>query len=448
MQVDETIFRAYDIRGIYEKQITEEFAYKLGRAFATLNKGKIVIGRDGRIGGNELRNALVKGLLESGADVVDIGIVPTPLVIFSIGYYKYHGGICITASHNPKEYQGFLLYNKNCLGIGLENGLEEIKKLIISEKFAEGSGKLEEKNVIEDYSRFISEKIEVNKINKKVVIDCGNGAASALLPKILKNFGLQVDSIFCELDGNFPNRDPEPRVDNLQELQKKVTELKADCGFAYDGDCDRVVGVDEKGRILNPTEFFGILVKLYLEKEKGKIVHDALSSTAIDEVTKFYNGLPIGCRVGHVFIQEKLLKENALVGGEISGHYFFRELYGADDAIFATLKVLEYLETKKIKMSEACKDVPRYYFNSVRVKTKEEIKFEFIEQLKKEFSEKGYKIDTLDGVKVFLKEGWALFRASNTEPKISIAFEAKTKEDFEKLKNFVEKIIDRIKCKQ
>jgi phosphomannomutase/phosphoglucomutase len=448
MQVDENIFRAYDIRGIYKKQITEELAYKLGKAFATFNKGKIVVGRDPRIGGEELKKALIKGLLESGADVVDIGIVPTPMIIFSIGYYKYDGGICITASHNPREYQGFLLYNREGVGVGLDNGLEDIKKLIISEKFAEGSGKLENKDITNDYLKFISEKIGIEKINKKVVIDCGNGSASIILPYVLKKFGVQVYTIFCELDGNFPNREPEPKPDNLKELQKKVLELKADCGFAYDGDCDRVVGVDENGKILNPTEFFGVLIKLYLEKEKGKIVHDALSSTAIDEVVKYYEGLSIGCRVGHVFIQRELLKEDALIGGEISGHYFFREIYGADDAIFATLKILEYLEIKKIKMSETYRDIPSYYFDSIRVKTKEEIKFKFIEELKKEFLEKGYKIDCLDGVKVFLKEGWALFRASNTEPKISIAFEAKTKEDFEKLKKFVEQIIDKIECKQ
>ncbi|OYT43403.1 MAG: hypothetical protein B6U88_01105 [Candidatus Aenigmarchaeota archaeon ex4484_56] len=445
--LDESIFRAYDIRGIYKTQITEDFAYNLGRSFGTLYKGKIVVGRDCRIGGKELKKHLIAGLTDSGVDVVDIGIVPTPLVIFSIGYYKYNGGICITASHNPKEYQGFLLYNKEGVGIGFGNGLEDIKKLVLSKNFDHGVGKAEEKNVINDYKKFISKKIDINRINKKVVIDCGNGVSSIILPDILREFGIEVYTIFCELDGNFPNREPEPRKDNLKELQRKVVELKADCGFAYDGDCDRVVGVDERGKILNPTEFFGVLIKSYLKRKKGKIIHDALSSTAITELTNYCNGLPIGCRVGHVFIQKELLKENALLGGEISGHYFFREIYGADDVIFATLKILEYIEKNKIKLSEAYLDVPNYYFDSLRIRVADDdLKFKFIDDLKKEFLNKGYSIECLDGVKVFLDNGWALFRASNTEPKISIAFEAKTEKDFKKLKNFVNNIIE--KCRQ
>ena len=447
MKIDESIFRAYDIRGIYKEQITEKLAYKLGRAFATFNKGKTVVGRDARIGGEELKDALIKGLLDSGAEVIDIGVVPTPIIIFSIGYYGYDGGICITASHNPKEYQGFLLYNKRGIGIGLYNGLEEIKKQVILENFDEGKGTLEEKNVFKDYENFVLDRINLKKINKKIVVDCGNGVACIAL-EILEKLGVKVHKIFCNLDGNFPNRDPEPKPENLKELQKKVVELKADCGFAYDGDCDRVVGVDEKGKILNPNEFFGVLIKSYLKKEKGKVVHDALASSAIDEITSYYKGLPIGCRVGHVFIQKELLKENALLGGEISGHYFFREIYGADDVIFATLKVLEHLEIKNTKLSEAYKDIPNYYFNSLRVKANDKIKFEFIEELKKRFVKAGYKTDLLDGVKVFLKEGWALFRASNTEPKISIAFEAKTKEDFKKLEEFVDKIVKELECKQ
>ena len=443
MQIDESIFRAYDIRGIYRKQITEEFAYKLGRAFATFNKGKIVLGRDARIGGSELKKALIKGLVDSGAKVIDIGIVPTPLVIFSIGYYRYDGGICITASHNPKEYQGFLLYNRQCMGIGLENGLEEIKKLITLEKFDKGMGILEEKNVLKDYEEFILDKIKLKKINKKIVVDCGNGVASVVL-EVLEKLGIKLYKIFCKLDGNFPNRDPEPKPENLKVLRRKVIELKADCGFAYDGDCDRVVAVDENGKILNSNEFFGILIKLYLERERGKVIYDALASNAINEVTKYYKGLPIGSRVGHVFIQKELLKENALLGGEISGHYFFRELYGADDAIFATIKILEYLKNKKIKMSEAYKDIPNYYFGSLRVKIGENIKFKFIEKLKERFKKEGYEINCLDGVKVFLKEGWVLFRASNTEPKISIAYESKTKNDFKKLEEFVNKTIEYI----
>ncbi len=444
MEVQENIFRAYDIRGIYKTQINEELAYKLGKSFATLNLGKIVVGRDCRIGGGSLKEELIRGLVESGAEVIDIGVVPTPLVIFSVGYYGFDGGISITASHNPKEYQGFLLYNKEGVGIGLENGLNEIKELVHSEKFMEGEGCIIRKNILEDHINFVSSRVNVKNIKMKVVVDCGNGVASVVLPKLLSRFGIEYYSLFCELDGNFPNRDPEPRRENLKALQKKVVELKADCGFGYDGDADRVVGVDEKGNILNPNQFFSVLIKSYLENKKEKVVHDSLSSLTIQELVKYYKGLPIGCRVGHVFIQKKLLEESAVVGGEISGHYFFREIFGADDAALATLKVLEYLNKKKIKLSEAYKEIPNYYFDSIRIKTKDEEKFPFIENLKLEFKEKGYKTDCLDGVKIIFDDSWVLFRASNTEPKISIAYESKTEEGFEKLKHFVNEIIQKV----
>lgn len=444
METDESIFRAYDIRGIYPIQINEELAYKLGRSFATFNKGKIVVGRDGRIGGEVLKENLIKGLIESGAEVIDIGIVPTPLIIFSIKYYNFDGGICITASHNPKEYQGFLFYNKEGIGIGLENGLEEIKENIRSEKFTEGKGVIIRKNILQDYINFISDKITLENAKMKVVIDCGNGVASVVLPKLLNRFGIEYFPLFCSLDGNFPNRDPEPRMDNLKALQEKVVELKADCGFAYDGDADRVVGVDEKGNVLTPNQFFCVLIKSYLENKKEKVVHDSLSSLTVDELVKYYKGFPIGCRVGHVFIQKKVLEENAAIGGEISGHYFFNELFGADDASFATLKVLEYLNKKKIKLSEVYRELPSYYFDSIRVKTKEEEKFKFIENLKTEFKEKNYKIDCSDGVKIIFDDSWILLRASNTEPKISIAYESKTEEGFEKLKKFVNELVKKI----
>lgn len=442
-KIDPYIFRAYDIRGIYPTQINEEFAYKLGRSFATFNPGKIVVGRDCRIGGESLKRELVKGLTESGAEVIDIGIVPTPLVIFSIGYYNFDGGISITASHNPKEHQGFLFYNKKGVGIGRENGLEKIKELILSEKFKESRGLVKEKAVLEDYINFISKKITIRETNKKIVIDCGNGVISTALFGLLDRFNIKYYPLFCELDGNFPNREPEPKEENLQDLQKKVIAQKADCGFAYDVDADRVVGVDERGKVLNPTQFFSILIKSYLEDKGGKIVRDSLSSSAIDEITKYYKGLPIGCRVGHVFIQKKLLDSQAVIGGEISGHYFFKEIFGSDDAAFATLKVLEYLEKKKIKLSEAYKDVPNYYFNSMRVETREKDKFKFIEDLKIKFMQK-YELDCLDGLKIIFKDSWVLFRASNTEAKISIAYESKTENEFKKLEKFVYKIVKRI----
>ena len=442
-KIDPYIFRAYDIRGVYKTQINEKFAYNLGKAFATFNPGKIVICRDCRIGGESLNKELTRGLVEGGVEVIDIGIAPTPFIIFAINYYGFDGGIAITASHNPKEYQGFLFYDKEGVGIGKENGLEKIKELVYNEKFKKGKGSIKKKSILNDYTNFISNLITLKKIDKKIVIDCGDCVASVVLPKLLDNFNIKYSLLFCGLNGNFPNRSPEPKKENLKELQKKVVDEKADCGFAYDADVDRIIAVDEKGNFLSPNQFFSILIKIYLENRKEKVVHDALSSIAIDEVIRYYKGLPIGCRVGHVFIQKKLLDSNAIIAGEISGHYFFKEFFGADDAIFATLKVLEYLEKKKIKLSEAYKDVPNYFFNSLRVEVAKKDKIKFIDDLKIKF-EKKYELDCLDGVKIIFKDSWALFRASNTEAKISIAYESKTEKEFEKLEKFVYKIVEKI----
>jgi phosphomannomutase/phosphoglucomutase len=443
--VEKRVFRAYDIRGIYPNEINEEFAKKIGKAFGTFigkNK-KIVIGSDCRLSSPSLKQNLIEGLTSTGITVIDIGIVPTPLVIFTVAYYGFDGGVQVTASHNPKEYNGFLFYGKKGIPIGQNNGLLKIKEIFEKGKFITGNGSVTKKNIFTDYKKFVLEKVDIKSSKLKVVVDAGNGVAGIVVPKILKEVGVEVFELFCELDGNFPNREPEPTPENLGTLRKKVLEINADLGLAYDGDCDRLVAIDEKGNILQPAELFGIFIKSYLEKGGKKVVHDALTSAAVDELIKKYNGLPIACRVGHVFIHSKLLEEEAVIGGEVSGHYFFKEMFGADDVIFATLKLIEYL-TKSGKKLSQCYEKLSYPYETFRIKTLEERKFEFIEKLKEKFEKSGYKVDCLDGVKVIFDDGWALFRASQTEPKISIAFEAKDKESFEKIKNFVEKIVKTI----
>jgi phosphomannomutase/phosphoglucomutase len=435
----------YDIRGIYPKEINEEFALKIGKAFGTFNPGKIVVGRDCRLSSPSLKEKVIEGLISTGCEVIDIGVVHTPLIIFSVAYYNFDGGIQITASHNPKEWNGFLFYGKRGIPISYEKGINKIKDLFFSENFKTGKGGVVTKYVINDYKKFLLEKIKLKKpVKLKVVIDAGNGVVGPIILPIFKNLGINVVDLFCEPDGNFPNREPEPTKENLGELIKKVKEVKADLGLAFDGDGDRLVAVDEKGNLLTPTQLFGILIKAYLKGEKEKIVHDALTSKAIDELIQHYKGLPVTCRVGHVYIQEKLLSENAVLGGEVSGHYFFKEIFGADDAVFASLKLIEYLVNTGKRLSECYAEIPQYFFDSLRVKTVEEKKFEFIEKLKEEFKLKGYEIDTLDGVKVIFPYGWALFRPSHTEPKIVIAYEAKDEENFKKMKDFVNKIVERI----
>lgn len=444
------IFRAYDIRGIYPNEINEKTAFNIGKAFSTFNPGKIIVGNDMRLSSPILKKELIKGLMSAGATVIDIGTVPTPLVLFSTRLLKSDGGICITASHNPKQYNGFKFNDKNAVPISYESGLIKIQEIFEKEEFIEGKGKVIKKDVIDDYIKFILSKVDIKTpVDFKIVVDAGNGTAGLIYPKILKKIGLKVHELYCDLDGNFPHHIPDPsQKENLVDLQKKVVEVKADFGLAYDGDGDRLGVVDEDGNVVDNNKIFALLIKnVLLKKPNSKVVYDALSSRMIEDVTRNKDGVPVVCKVGHTYITQKMIEEDAVLAGELSGHYYFKETYGADDALFAGLMLIEYLSKTKKKLTEHFVDLPKYFSQAtegMRYPIKESEKFKFIEGLKKEFKNKGYEINDLDGVKVIFKDGWALFRSSNTEAIISMSFEATTKEGFERIKDFVENIIKRI----
>ena len=443
-----SVFRAYDIRGIYPKEINEEFAFNIGKAFGTFNPGKIIVGSELRLSGPSLKEELIKGLISTGATVIDIGMVTSPIVMFATKHLDCDGGINVSASHNPKEYNGFKFYYKDGIPIDFESGLIKIQKIFKEEKFIEGEGKLIKKDVIENYSNFLLNRIR-KPLKLKVVYDAGNGSTGRIYPKILRKAGIDVHELFCEPDGTFPNHEPNPsKNESLKDLQKKVLEINADLGFASDGDGDRLVVVDKNGKVVNTGIIFSILIESALEKEpKSKVVYTILDSEAIDDIIRRHGGKPVVCRVGHTYITQRMLKENATVAGEISGHYYFKETNGADDALFAILKLIEHLTKSGKKISDYVKEFPKYYSQvseGLRAPVKESEKFPFIERLKQEFKKKRYKINTLDGVKVIFDDGWALFRPSNTEPIISMSYEATTKRGFERIKKFVNDIIDKI----
>lgn len=445
-----SIFRAYDIRGIYPKDLNEEIALKIGKAFGTYNPGKIVVGMDTRLSSPSLKKALIKGLMSTGANVIDIGMVTTPMVMFATRHLKCDGGVMVSASHNPKQFNGFKFYRKNAIPISYESGINEIQKIFGRENFSKGKGTLAKKDITGNYSNFLLSKIKVEKpINLKVVVDAGNGPTGIITPKVLKKLGITVYELYCEPDGNFPNHEPNPsKPENLVDIKKKVLEVNANLGFAYDGDGDRIAVIDEDGEVVYVGVIFSILIKHILtEKPGSKIVYTPLDSKAIEDVIKRHDGVPLLCRVGHTFITQKMLEEDALLAGEISGHYYFKETYGSDDALFASLKLIESLIKSGKDFSDYAKSLPKYFSQvseGLRVPIKESEKFPFIEKLKKEFKEKGYEISTIDGVKVFLKDGWALFRPSNTEAVISMSYEARTKKGLERMKKFVKKIVKKI----
>ena len=444
------IFRAYDIRGIYPTQINEEFAFKIGEAFGTFNPGKIIVGNDARLSGPTLKQQLIKGLVSTGCDVIDVGMVATPIIIFSTKHLKCDGGIMITASHNPKEFNGFKFNDANAIPISYESGINEIQKIFNSEKFSEGEGSVVKKNIIEEYSNFLLSKINITKsVDMKIVVDVGNASPGLIYPKVLKKIGIDVYELYCEPDGNFPNHQPDPsKKENMIDLQKKVLEVKADLGFAYDGDGDRLGVVDENGKIIEPNQIFALLIQQVLDKKpNSKIVYDALSSMMIEDVIKKNNGIPVVSKVGHTYITQRMVKENAILAGELSGHYYFEEIFNSDDALFASLRLLEFLTKSGKKLKDHFKDLPKYYSQvseGMRIPIKESEKFSFIKNLNEELRNKGYNIDTLDGVKIMFDDGWALLRPTHTESKISVAYESRSEQGFKRIKEFVEKIVERI----
>jgi len=438
------------VRGVYPTDLNEEIALKIGKAFGTYNPGKIVVGNDVRLSSPSLKEHLIKGLLSTGCDVIDVGMVTTPIVIFSTKHLRYDGGVMVTASHNPKEYNGFKFNDGKGIPISLESGLNRIQEVFKNEKFSEGIGKVTKKNVIKDYTKFLLSKVFIKEpVDMKIVVDTGNASPGIIYPKVLRKISVDVHELYCEPDGNFPNHQPDPtKKENIVDLQKRVLEVKADLGFAYDGDGDRLGVVDKDGKIVEPNQIFALLIKQALTmKPKSKIVYDALSSMMIEDIIRRYNGIPVVSKVGHTYITQRMFEENAVLAGELSGHYYFKDIFFSDDALFASLKLIEFLTKSGKELKEHFKDLPKYYSQvseGMRIPIKESEKFSFIENLKKELKGKGYKIDTLDGIKIIFDNGWALLRPAHTESKISVAYESRNKGGFERIKKFVDKIIKRI----
>lgn len=443
------VFKAYDVRGLYPEEVSEGLAFKIGAALATLHPGKIVVGMDARTSGPSLKQKLIEGILSAGAQVTDVGMIPTPMIIFAINYLSADAGIVVTASHNPKEYNGFKVFGKGGLPISYEDGLDKIEEMASSGKFhkAEVKGIAETVDIKEDYINFLLGHIDIKRpLNMKFVIDTGNGSGGIIYPEVLKRLGAEVHELFTKPDGSFPNHPADPsKLENLEHIRKKVVEVGADLGFAYDGDGDRLAVIDAQGNPVGVGVVFSMLIWNALQSEPGaKVVYTALDSKAISDTIRAQGGTPVLCRVGHTYVQKKMAEEGAAVAGELSGHYYFKETFSGDDAIFAVLKLLETLEKSGKGIPHFRNNMPKYMMATARIPTKESEKFPFIHRLKQEMTDRGYNVDTLEGVKVSFDHGWALFRPSNTEPKISIAYESATEQGFEKMKSFVDDILSRI----
>ncbi len=447
--MNQEMFREYDIRGVADEDIPNETAELIGKAIGTLihnNNGKsIVVGRDNRISGPRILENFVNGVISTGINVTFIGEVPTPLLYYAVQKLDSDGGVNVTASHNPPEFNGFkvLVGKKAIYGEAIQN----IYKLAKSKEFAKGEGKVNEVCLDEQYLEEIASIVSPEK-KLKIIIDAGNGMASELAPKLLEKIGVTPECLFCEKDSSFPNHPPDPvHEENVKELISLVKEKNFDLGIAFDGDVDRIGVVDEKGTLLFGDQLLGIFAEDCLKRNpNGKIIFEVKCSQALDEWIKEKKGQPIMWKTGHSLIKAKMKEENAVLAGEMSGHMFFTEKwYGFDDALLAAVKIIEIVSKSKKTLSEMVEEMPKYVSSpEYRVDCPDSKKELVVNTITEKFIKIYPKSITLDGIRIIMDVGWALVRKSNTQPKIILRFEAKTQEKLEEIKSMILPEVERL----
>jgi len=439
------IFRAYDIRGIYGKDLTPEIAETIGKGFGTFLGGRrnLAVARDIRIGGEQLKNAMVSGLTSTGCDVVDYGITTTPVFYFGIARQNREGGAMTTASHNPREWNGFKLCREKGAIVGQGSGVEKIQQIIADGKFAKPSvkGKAETyEGVIDEYCEFVLNKIHVEK-KLNVVLDTGNSVSGIVAPGLFEKIGCKVKVLNEKLDGTFPSHSPEPTEAALQQLISEVKRTHADLGVGYDGDGDRAVFVDDKGRLLTGDFSSIVFASALMTKSNRKVVIDVSCSSALEDSVKAEGGIPLVERIGRPFMMTRVLQENAVFGGERSGHFYFPHVFGLDDGTFASLKMTEILSRGSMSLSEVVDRIPKYYSTTVNVPFPDEHKFKTVSALKPKLEKMGFRILAIDGVKARDETGWVLLRPSNTEPLIRIFAEATTQDRLTQLLGLAQEML-------
>jgi phosphomannomutase/phosphoglucomutase len=434
--INPTIFREYDIRGLADTDLSDDNVYLLGRGFGTFfcarKQKTVVLGHDVRLSSPRIARILAKALNESGCDVIFLGEVPTPLLYFSLFHYDIPSGIMVTASHNPKEFNGFkVCADKLSLhGADIQNFL----KIIEDGEFVSGRGTVEERDIVPEYIRHVTANVRVKK-GLKAVIDTGNGTCGPLLEKILKKLGVNYRILFKEPDGNFPNHLPDPTVPKyIKKLVATVKSGNYDCGVGLDGDGDRIGVIDETGAIIWGDILLAIYAEDVIRQAPGaKIIFEVKCSKGLVERIQALGGTPIMYRTGHSLIKAKMKEELAPLAGEMSGHMFFADrYYGFDDAIYACLRLFELLGSGE-KLSLIAGRVPRYFSTpEIRVETTDDMKFGIVEKIKDEFRS-SYPILDIDGVRVDFGDGWGLVRASNTQPVLVVRCEAKTEKRLDEI---------------
>ena len=429
------IFKAYDVRGIYGQNLTEDTVYKIGRAFVYFLKCKyVIVGTDMRISSPKLSKAFMKGVAEQGANAIFIGQVCTDAVYFASGFLN-KPAVMFTASHNPPQYNGLKFCKAEAIPINEDTGLKEIKSTIEKNQYnkikIKKNGKIIKKDILKDYVKHVRKFIDVKKLKKlRVAVDAGNGMAGKIVPLIYKNLPVKIVPLYFKLDGTFPNHPADPiKHENLTELQKNVKEKNCDFGIAFDGDADRIFFVDENGNIANSSLISSLIIKnILMKKKKEKIIYNAVCSHIVPETIIKYGGNPIIERVGHSFIKETMRKTKALFACEHSAHYYYRDNYRADSGMITSLIIADIVSKENKQLSTLLSEFKKYHTieeTSVEVKDKN-AKLKEIEHIYKK--QKPKKISKLDGITIEFDDWWFNVRPSNTEPLLRLNLEADSEE--------------------
>ena len=442
------IFREYDIRGIVDKDLTDQDVILIGKAFGTYlqreNRSRITVGRDCRLSSKNYGQLLIEGLVATGCDVVDIGVCSTPVFYFSIRHLKKEGGVMVTASHNPPEYNGF----KICSGYDTLFGeqIQTVRQIAEDRSFVEGRGDTETADVSTAYRKFLEDNITLAR-PLRVGIDAGNGTAGIVAAPIMRNLGCEVFELYCDMDGNFPNHEPDPTVEkNMRDLITLVREKGLNVGIGYDGDGDRIGVIDEKGNILWGDKLMIIYAREILSRKPGStfISEVKCSQTLYNDIEK-RGGRILMWKTGHSLIKQKMKEVKAELAGEMSGHMFFVDRYfGYDDAIYASLRLLEILAATGKNITKLLSDVPKTYATpEIRVFCPDDRKFQVVKEITEHFRQR-YSIIDIDGVRVLFEDGWGLVRASNTQPVLVLRFEALSQARLSEIQSLLESVLAEI----
>lgn len=439
-QLPAEIFRAYDIRGVVGKTLNEDYAYWIGRAIGSESRAKgeatVIVGRDGRLSGPQLVTPLIQGLRDSGCDVIDIGMVPTPVVYFAANTLAARSAVMLTGSHNPPDYNGFKII---IAGDTLANEqIQALKTRIDHNDLSSGQSSLQQVDVLPRYADYIRNDIKLER-PLRVVVDCGNGVAGVIAPQLIESLGCQVTSLYDDVDGTFPNHHPDPgKPENLKDLIARVKAEQADLGLAFDGDADRVGVITNTGDLVYPDHLLMLFAADVAERNPGAgIIFDVKCTRNLAPLVRQHGGEPLMWKTGHSLIKKKMKETGALLAGEMSGHIFFKERwFGFDDGIYSAARLLEVLSRDAQSAEHVFNAFPSDLSTpEINIQVTEASKFKLIEQLQREGTWGNGNASTIDGIRVDYADGWGLIRASNTTPVLVLRFEAGTAEALERIKD-------------